>query len=667
MLEIIQHNCRRSGSSFATLMQVAVERGADLVLVQEPPVCQLFTQQGYNILWTKGRVCTAIRKGQSWSASLVDRLTREGGGDVQVLEIRNSEGELGARVANVYMAPIFGSTGRERPGEGIDWTGVLEDGKGIMGGDFNCHSSRWDHREERERGRDADWTIGVIDEFDLRIINNGTSTYHRHDKEKGLYESVIDLTLAGDEVRVSNYKVLKGYQGETGSDHRVISWRIDIGQGHNGKQLQEMGWDIGSLMKDKELLNKTRKSWEEKIGRTPSLRDDATREELEVQAERIQECIIGALDEHAKKVRICARSKRWWNEDIAKERREAARARKEWQQARTEEAWENYKGCRNSLVAAIRRARKEHWEAFLGESSGEDLWTVIRYTRGRRSGGILPALSGPDGTTAETSTQKARILADISFPPPALYQGDEGEPGEDRGAHEQVRNNPEMVRRALFSQRSRKAPGPDRLGAPILRLLYGWDQQRIIDLVVHSFRLGVHPRVWKVARGVPIPKPKRQDYGLAKNYRTISLLNCLGKVVERVATELLSQHCEGEETLHEGQFGARRRRSAVEAVGRLIGWVESGWQRKEITGALCMDVAAAFPSVARGCLLRKMRNMGLEENLVEWMDSFMSDSRVIMSIDGQDDGPREVTTGLPQGSPILPVLSATYTEISAAV
>ena len=60
-----------------------------------------------------------------------------------------------------------------------------------------------------------------------------------------------------------------------------------------------------------------------------------------------------------------------------------------------------------------------------------------------------------------------------------------------------------------------------------------------------------------------------------------------------------------------------------------------------------MDVAAAFPSVARGCLLRKMRNMGLDECLVRWTDSFMRDRQVIMSVDGQDGKPMEVTTGLP--------------------
>ena len=42
--------------------------------------------------------------------------------------------------------------------------------------------------------------------------------------------------------------------------------------------------------------------------------------------------------------------------------------------------------------------------------------------------------------------------------------------------------------------------------------------------------------------------------------------------------------------------------------------------RGRITGALLMAVAAAFPSVARGCLLRKVRTMGIDENLASWTD-----------------------------------------------
>ena len=67
-----------------------------------------------------------------------------------------------------------------------------------------------------------------------------------------------------------------------------------------------------------------------------------------------------------------------------------------------------------------------------------------------------------------------------------------------------------------------------------------------------------------------------------------------------------------------------------------------------------MGAAAAFPSVARGCLLRKMKNTGIDENLVDWADSFMRDRRVIMSVDGRDVDPQSATTGLPQGLPISP-------------
>ena len=80
-----------------------------------------------------------------------------------------------------------------------------------------------------------------------------------------------------------------------------------------------------------------------------------------------------------------------------------------------------------------------------------------------------------------------------------------------------------------------------------------------------------------------------------------------------------------------------------------------------------MDVAAAFPSVAGGCLLRKVRNAGLDECLIKWTDSFMRDRR-IMSADGQDGESISLTTGLPQSFPISLVLFALYiTEIHGGV
>ena len=79
-----------------------------------------------------------------------------------------------------------------------------------------------------------------------------------------------------------------------------------------------------------------------------------------------------------------------------------------------------------------------------------------------------------------------------------------------------------------------------------------------------------------------------------------------------------------------------------------------------MVGALLMDVSAAFLSVARDCLIRRMRDLKLDKNLIQWTDSFMQDRWVIMNINGQDGERERVVTGLPQGSPVAPILFGIY-------
>ena len=237
----------------------------------------------------------------------------------------------------------------------------------------------------------------------------------------------------------------------------------------------------------------------------------------------------------------------------------------------------------------------------------------------------------------------------ISFPPPVPHDGDEGQAGPPGQAYTLVDNA--CVERAFRRTSTKKSPGPDAIGPLAFRCLFlEWDTTRVEALVRAHVRLGVHPARWKLARGVTIPKPGKDDYFVAKAYRCISLLNCLGKIVEKVVADFISRHCESTGGFHPGQYGCRTKRSAVDAVGVAIAQVQKAWSRGVIAGALLMDVATAFPSVARGCLLRKMRKARIDECLVRWTDSFMQDRRVIMSLDGQD-GEDGRDNGPPPGVP----------------
>ena len=93
---------------------------------------------------------------------------------------------------------------------------------------------------------------------------------------------------------------------------------------------------------------------------------------------------------------------------------------------------------------------------------------------------------------------------------------------------------------------------------------------------------------------VTIPKPGKEGYSLAESCRCVSLLNCLG-MMGKVAAELVGAHCDQVQGFHPGQYGCRRGRSAVDAVGVTIAQVQEAWRGGRIVGALLMDVAAASP------------------------------------------------------------------------
>ncbi len=89
-------------------------------------------------------------------------------------------------------------------------------------------------------------------------------------------------------------------------------------------------------------------------------------------------------------------------------------------------------------------------------------------------------------------------------------------------------------------------------------------------MVYHAIRLGYHPPEWKRARGILLEKGGKRNFGLVSSYQVISLLNCIGKIVEKVIAIELSQYCEDYSKLHPGQMGGQKDRSAIDAIAALV-------------------------------------------------------------------------------------------------
>jgi hypothetical protein len=175
------------------------------------------------------------------------------------------------------------------------------------------------------------------------------------------------------------------------------------------------------------------------------------------------------------------------------------------------------------------------------------------------------------------------------------------------------------VREALFTQSVKKALGVDGIGFKALRLLWRWAEDRVVSLVQGCIRMGYHPCTWKTAKGILLRKQGKPTYTAAKAYRVISLLSCLGKVVEKAIATWIASFCEREEVFHRGQFGCRRGRGTSDAVAQLVAKVESAWGIKRTALALLLDVKAAFDRVDKTHLLKRMTQVGIAGNIVRWM------------------------------------------------
>jgi len=357
------------------------------------------------------------------------------------------------------------------------------------------------------------------------------------------------------------------------------------------------------------------------------------------------------LNSTAKKIRICARSKRWWNADI-KERRKAVGREKRRRQNSEETA-----RPKAELQKSIRRSKSQMRSDYLQNLQGAEVWRAAQYTN-PRAGRTVEALTDREGRQANTAAEKEEMLRRESFPPNDNDQYYERPPA--GSAHTRVTE--QAVERSLLSQSVKKAPGPDKLSFGAKRVLWKWDIERIVRLMKAGIRTGRHPAVWKCASSVVIRKLGKEDYTTLKAYRSISLLSCMGKVVEKVVAELLSEEAERRGLLSDGQLGSRKGRSAIDAAAIMVDRAHAAWTNGHITGVLLMDIKAAFPSVAKGRLVNLMKVRQMDGDLIRWMESFLSERTLEMIIEGNAMERHPVGAGVLQGSPVSPILFAIYTS-----
>jgi hypothetical protein len=162
------------------------------------------------------------------------------------------------------------------------------------------------------------------------------------------------------------------------------------------------------------------------------------------------------------------------------------------------------------------------------------------------------------------------------------------------------------------------------------------------------------PQAWKTSKVVVIGKPNKQSYECLSSFRPISLINTLGKVLEKVILGRALWISKSPHWLNENQHGFTSGKSTESAVHSLIAFCESG-KRSRVSTCAFLDKKSAFDAAWHPSILCSLVKLKCPHYLICLIASFLANHSAILSVDGEELL-ITINLGCPQGGVLSPFL-----------
>ena len=215
-----------------------------------------------------------------------------------------------------------------------------------------------------------------------------------------------------------------------------------------------------------------------------------------------------------------------------------------------------------------------------------------------------------------------------------------------------------FVLKQLKCLKLKKATSLDGLPARLLK-----DSAVVIaDCVAHLVNLfiksGTVPIEWKQAKVVPLFKSRNEDD--LDNCRPISILPILSKILEKAVFHQLHRYLSENSLLSPYQSGFRANHSTQLAITFFTDKTRGHMDKGLLTGVVFIDLKKAFDTVPHDGLLNKLFRYGIQDQPLSWFESYLTNRTQSVSIENHLSSAANISSGVPQGSALGPLLFILY-------